>query len=340
MCENFTLKKDEQARGVEVLPPESPVCSLSFATAVKQLNLVDMSAYGEDWTIDERRRTYIFVACLILFWIFLVYLDEAVLFRPDIVFWSKLVLQNVALAAVFTTCGCYVVFYHLNESYSRKICHMFAYALPISLHFTWPSQKSGLPQVLELTWACWLQFLPFLALIKPVRRKYGVLMIAFRSIDRVKDRPYTLTWMLSQICGNYVAILLLNLYLVSQNDESRIKLAILPMIINVFGDGLAEPIGVRWGKNKYKTSALWYEGSLCSGTFERTYEGSACIYLVSLLGLVPFRKQFTSSQFLFSLVLLPITMTISEAWAPHTWDNPFLTAVCALFFVCVFELVP
>ncbi len=340
MCENVALKRDEQAHGVVAVSPETPKRSLSFMTAVGQLNLVDMNAYGEDWSVDESRRTSVFVTCLILFWVFLVYLDEAVLFRPDFVFWCKLVLQNIALTVVFATCGYCVVFYDLNESYSRKLCHMFAYALPISLHFAWPSRKPGLPQVLELTWACWFQFLPFLALIKPVRRKYSVLMIAFRSIDRVKDRPYTLTWMLSQICGNYVAILLLNLYLVSQNDESRMKLAVLPMIINVFGDGLAEPIGVRWGKNKYKTSALWYEGSLCAGTFERTYEGSACVYLVSLLGLVPFRKQFTSSQFLFSLVLLPITMTISEAWAPHTWDNPFLTAVCALFFVGVFELVP
>ena len=311
-----------------------------FTTAMECVIKTDMGAYGEEWTEDESRRTYTFLVCLILIWIFLVYLDETVLIRPDLTFWSKLLLQNTLLCLVFIICGYSVIFKGLDESYSRKISHVFAYALPISLHFLWPQDATKLPGSLELTWACWFQFIPFLALIKPVRRRSRVLMMAFRAVDRVNDRPYTLTWMLSQLLGNYVAILLLHFYLTLQKDIRRVKMAVLPMVINVLGDGLAEPVGVRWGKNKYKTSALWYKGAFCAGDFERSYEGSACVYIVSLLGLIPFRKLFTATQFALSIVFLPITMTLCEAWAPHTWDNPFLTSACGLFMICIFELVP
>ena len=53
MCENVALKRDEQAHGVVAVSPETPKRSLSFLTAVGQLNLVDMNAYGEDWSVDE-----------------------------------------------------------------------------------------------------------------------------------------------------------------------------------------------------------------------------------------------------------------------------------------------
>ena len=44
MCENVALKRDEQAHGVVAVSPETPKRSLSFLTAVGQLNLVDMNA--------------------------------------------------------------------------------------------------------------------------------------------------------------------------------------------------------------------------------------------------------------------------------------------------------
>ena len=54
------------------------------------------------------------------------------------------------------------------------------------------------------------------------------------------DFPYMDIWHL-------FAILLLHFYLTSQKDIRRVKMAVLPMVINVLGDGLAEPVGVRWG---------------------------------------------------------------------------------------------
>ena len=94
-----------------------------FTTAMECVIKTDMGAYGEEWTEDESRRTYTFLVCLILIWIFLVYLDETVLIRPDFTFWSKLLLQNTLLCLVFIICGYSVIFKGLDESYSRKISH-------------------------------------------------------------------------------------------------------------------------------------------------------------------------------------------------------------------------
>jgi len=331
---------------VEQAHSRSKSCSSSDKSfrVIEGLFAADIDAYGEEWNDAERRRTLIFMVCLILIWIGLVYVDEVVLLKPDVVFWSKIMIQTILMMTVFFACGYSVLFYDLNEGYSRKICHLFAYALPISVHILWVSRertvRAQFPDILELTWTCWFQFVPFLALVKPLRRKSRLLMVAFRAIDRSKDRPYTLTWMTTQLIGNYVAILLLQFYLSSQEDERRVQLAVLPMAINVFGDGLAEPVGIRWGKNRYMTSALWYNGAFCSGRFERTYEGSACVYFVTLIALIPFYNLFTASQFTLCVIFLPLTMTLCEAWAPHTWDNPFLTAICGVFLMFIYEIAP
>ena len=33
-------------------------------------------------------------------------------------------------------------------------------------------------------------------------------------------------------------------------------------------------------------------------------------------------------------------MTATEAFAPHTWDNPFITLVGAVYILLTYELVP
>ena len=101
----------------------------------------------------------------------------------------------------------------------------------------------------------------------------------------------------------------------------------------------SEPIGVRFGRHKYRASALWYDGKCCSGNFHRTYEGSACVYFITLFSLFPFEGSLSSKQFIALLFLLPPVMTLSEAWAPHTWDNPFITLMGTLTIFMVYEVI-
>jgi len=37
-------------------------------------------------------------------------------------------------------------------------------------------------------------------------------------------------------------------------------LIFIPIAVNNIGDGLAEPVGVYWGRHKYSTTALYHKG--------------------------------------------------------------------------------
>jgi len=49
---------------------------------------------------------------------------------------------------------------------------------------------------------------------------------------------------------------------------------------------------------------------------------------------------FTQTQYALAMCLLPPLMTATEAFAPHTWDNPFITLVGAVYILLTYELVP
>ena len=107
------------------------------------------------------------------------------------------------------------------------------------------------------------------------------------------------------------------------------------IIINGIGDGLAEPIGVRFGKHKYETYALFTKKK-----YTRSLEGSACVFITALITLILFGKSFNPIQFVVALIAIPIVMTLAEAFSPHSWDNPFLfvVGVSLLFLILQFAI--
>jgi len=104
-------------------------------------------------------------------------------------------------------------------------------------------------------------------------------------------------------------------------------LVMIPNLINEFGDGLAEPVGIRFGKHKYRTRSLYYKGKIWSGNFERSLEGSAMVFIVSIIVVLMYASVFTQPQLIALLVALPILMTLAEAISPHTNDGPMLALV-------------
>ena len=107
--------------------------------------------------------------------------------------------------------------------------------------------------------------------------------------------------------------------------DLSIHFLLIPLIVDGLGDGLAEPIGIRFGKHKYRARALWYGGRMCSGNFHRTLEGSACVFFSGVLSVsVLYNEWQTKTRFLIALLSVPTGMTAAEAFATHTWDTPFL----------------
>ena len=115
---------------------------------------------------------------------------------------------------------------------------------------------------------------------------------------------------------------------------NKMELIFIIIIINGIGDGLAEPIGVRFGKHKYKTHALFTKKK-----YERSLEGSACVFLTALIAIILFSKSFSPIQFIVAIITIPILMTLAEAFAPHSWDNPFLFIVGEIQLFLIFQFV-
>ncbi|RLN56727.1 hypothetical protein BBJ28_00022694, partial [Nothophytophthora sp. Chile5] len=97
-------------------------------------------------------------------------------------------------------------------------------------------------------------------------------------------------------------------------------LTFILVFITGIGDGLAEPVGITWGKHKYKTHSCFSKNK-----YTRSWEGSACVFLSGMIFPALQYADFASfTQVLLAMLILPPTMAYAEATAPHTMDTPVL----------------
>ena len=139
-----------------------------------------------------------------------------------------------------------------------------------------------------------------------------------RRVGDHQRRPFTLVWIFSQFVAGFMVMLPAIWYF---GEIGLAGLILIPLLINAVGDGLAEPIGVRWGRHEYRTRALGTDR-----TYVRTLEGSGFILLTGLVIIALHASQFSGLQFALALAIVPLAMTLAEAFSPHTWDTPFLMA--------------
>jgi len=165
--------------------------------------------------------------------------------------------------------------------------------------------------------------------------RYRIRMFAYAYVswDRIEDRPYSMRY------DQIEDLLRFAIYLPFMLLFGKASVIVLiPNLVNQFGDGLAEPVGIRFGKHRYRARALWYNGKFWSGNFVRTVEGSAAVFVVTLVILLFYGSFFTPTQYLITLLLLPPLMTVAEAISPHTGDGP-LIALCGCTFLWAVQMV-
>ena len=165
------------------------------------------------------------------------------------------------------------------------------------------------------------------------RRQSKICDFLFLSQNRKEDRPDTLNYQVTEDLLRFAVYCPFKL--VISRDLGKKAIIFIPIIINTIGDGLAEPVGVTWGKHKYRTRSLYADGKFWSGSFVRSYEGSSVVFLVSVITVAAYYNEFDNvSQFAFCLVLMPPLMTLAEAFSPHTNDGPFLAVVgCGILWL-------
>jgi len=158
---------------------------------------------------------------------------------------------------------------------------------------------------------------------------------AYVSWDRIEDRPYSMRY--DQVEDLFRFAIYLP-FMILFGKASLIVL--IPNLVNQFGDGLAEPVGLRFGKHKYRTRAIYYDGKFWSGNFVRSIEGSAAVFVVTLIILAFYSSAFTPTQYLVTLLLLPPLMTLAEAISPHTGDGPLIALSGCVFLYSVLTFLP
>ncbi|MEC0127345.1 hypothetical protein [Paenibacillus pabuli] len=235
-------------------------------------------------------------------------------------------IMFVILYGIQFLIGTIVLKYRLRVNYARKIVHFMSFITPMAIELIVSSSTgyTGPIFIVGMLMNCVIM----LIYIKPIREKSALVHRMFASFDRPEDRPHTLLWMNTQLIAGYVVLAPCFLYFQSIGYGT---LAFIPVIINGLGDGLAEPIGIRFGKHKYRVHALFSKKK-----FTRSIEGSLCVFLSAVLILLVFASSFTVPQLVVALLVLPIAVTLAEAFSPHTVDTPFILIVG---FACLYMIV-
>jgi dolichol kinase len=242
-------------------------------------------------------------------------------------YWLSEAARAVVLFVAAYACGQWVQRRGIRVNYTRKILHFLLFLVPLSLGAWLPFEGSTLTVVLSgLMFLAWI-----LMLSAPLRSRSAFLATAYAAFDRPEDRPYTLLWLTTQVLATY-AVLIAVLYWLQHYDKEL--LIFITVLVAALGDGLAEPVGVRFGRHTYRTRALFTDR-----LYTRSLEGSACVLASGILAVFVMRGQFDNqTQFLLALLLIPVATTLAEAWSPHTWDGPFLYAVGGASTVAALEL--
>ncbi|CAH0480121.1 unnamed protein product [Peronospora belbahrii] len=209
-------------------------------------------------------------------------------------------------------------------NYTRKLQHFAAYMVPLVV-------RADYPGLIALAWADFFTMLGFLVLIKPIREHSKFFMLQFNSLDRPEDRPNTLKWIILGNIAPGMFILMFFKWLFGAHGA----LTFILVFITGIGDGLAEPVGITWGRHKYKAYSCFSRNK-----YIRSWEGSACVFMSGLVFPALQYAAFDNfRQVLLSMLILAPTMAYAEATAPHTMDTPVLMIGCGAILYAIVNLV-
>jgi phytol kinase len=201
----------------------------------------------------------------------------------------------------------------LKTGYTRKIFHFLIFTSAAAIQTAW-----GLRPL------CLFGIATSAVIFYAVLRGDGHFL--YEALAREKDAPHRTHYILVP----YFATLIGGI----TSNALFGDVALVGYLITGLGDAIGEPVGTRFGKHPYRVPA--FRGIPAT----RSYEGSAAVFLVSLLAII---LAFSLSPELsfegHSLFLIPglaLLSAILEAISPHGWDNAVMQIVpswCATLFL-------
>lgn len=232
-------------------------------------------------------------------------------------------IKYISISLIQYIMALFVIHKNVKVNYTRKVIHISYFILPQILDIVLFKYDKD---IFTELWNIWIILTLLILLSEHVRKIIPFVDTMFKAVDRPEDRPYTLIWFSSQTVVSILVLIPFSLYF---NHIDKVKYTFIPILINGLADGLAEPVGIRFGKHKYETKAC-----LSNKKYQRSYEGSLCVFLVSTIIIGAYYKYMTLYHYLFNILTIPIITTITEAYAPHTWDCPLIFLVVS-GFLCI-----
>jgi hypothetical protein len=223
----------------------------------------------------------------------------------------------------------------VSVAITRKVTHVvFISFLPAIAVYT-NKQNEGLARdmFIAMVWQSLSSTLMSAIIFSKVARKYvPFLRVAFSSIDRSDDRPFSLTWLNLQMVGMTMVQIPMVQWMLSNNKGLLIW---IPFLSVALGDGLAEPVGKIWGKHKYTVRALF-----TSKKYTRSFEGSACVFFWTTVAVAIGTPEMNAIQAFLCFLTIPIANTVMEAVSPHSFDNHFMWGSTWLLMWIIFDVIP
>lgn len=195
----------------------------------------------------------------------------------------------------------------LKTGYTRKVFHFLIFGTVVALHGLW-----GTPGV------CVFGGMTSVVIAYALLRGSGHVM--YEAIARETDAPRRTYYIVIPYFATLIGGLLSNILFPAT--------AVFGYLVTGLGDAVAEPVGTRFGKHKYRVPAAGGVKAI------RSVEGSSAVFMASALALTAcfaFSPQFDlSGGALLVILLVAFVSTAVEAVTPHGWDNATLQVVPAL----------
>lgn len=199
--------------------------------------------------------------------------------------------------------------YKIKTNYTRKLFHIlvFSFAGVIGLFFEFRAVMlyGGITALIVI-------FVIYL----------GEEHILYEGIAREQDKPHRSLYIGVPFITTAIGGLL--------NNYFFLEFALVGYLVAGWGDAIGEPVGVRFGKHRYKVPSL--RGVKCT----RSIEGSSAILVMSAIGtaVALFLIGGVSMQVILIVAILTgIATALIEAISPHGLDN--LTTQVVAVGVCV-----
>lgn len=195
----------------------------------------------------------------------------------------------------------------LKTGYTRKVFHFLIFGTVVVVHWLW-----GTPGV------CVFGGMTSVVIAYALLRGSGHVM--YEAMAREKDAPRRTYYIVVPYFATLIGGLMSNIFFPAT--------AVFGYLVTGLGDAIAEPVGTRFGKHKYRVPA----GGGVKAV--RSVEGSSAVFVASTLALIgcfALSPQFAlSGGALLAILLIAAVSTVVEAVSPHGWDNATLQVVPAL----------